>query len=207
MKTIKMNLQIKIVVGVTVLLLAGLATIIGVNVFYQQKEMRKQFQVSTNILADAIHNGIIYPMAIGDSETIVRQMGEFEKNSSNVKVYVFGFDKLITYTSEHDRAGSPLYENVKSPGLTQGINDMLATGRIPESGFEEQRDGIHYMSLLRPLQNEKRCHHCHGSNRSILGGVAVEQNGNSMLTAISAIRNKNILIGLMCSLAVVLLLT
>ena len=102
------------------LILVALASIICVNVFYQQKEMREQFQSSTQILADAVYNAILYPMAIGDSETIMQQMSEFEKNSSNVKVYVFGFDKLITYTSEPNKANSVLSESIKSQSLIQG---------------------------------------------------------------------------------------
>ncbi len=206
MKNIKTSLQIKIVLGVTVLLVVGLASIISLNLFYQQKEMRQQFQSSTSILADAVYNAILYPMAVGDSETIVRQMAEFEKNSSNVKVYVFGFDKLITYTSEPSKANSLLSESIKSSGLIQELNDMLATGKSSEAGFDEQRDGNHYQSLLRPFLNEKGCQHCHGSSRSTLGGMLVEQRSDSMFTAIRAMRNKNIFIGLLGSLAVALLL-
>ena len=40
----------------------------------------------------------------------------------------------------------PKASNRKS--LIQGINDMLATGKRPEAGFDEQRDGTHYLSLL-----------------------------------------------------------
>ncbi|HYA40804.1 MAG TPA: methyl-accepting chemotaxis protein [Syntrophobacteraceae bacterium] len=206
MKSIKMNLQVKIVVGVAVLLMVGLATIIGLNVYYQQKSMSEQREASTSILTDAIYNSILYPMAIGDGETIMRQMAEFEKNSNNVKVYVFGFDTRITYTSEHDRTNSLLTDTIKSPDLAKGIDNMLTTGERPQSGFHDQRDGIHFLSLLRPLQNEKRCHHCHGSNRSVLGGLLVERNSNSVIEAYSDICNKNILIGLCCSLGVVLLL-
>ncbi len=206
MKKIKMSLQIKIALGVAVLLVVGLASIIGVNVLSQQKEMREQFQSSTNILADAVYNAIVYPMSIGDSETIMRQMAEFEKNSANVKVYVFGFDKLISYTSEPNKVNSLLSESIKSPSLIQGLNEMFATGKRPEAGFDEQRDGTHHLSLVRPLANEKRCHHCHGSSRGVLGGLLVEQNSDSMFTSIRAMRNKNILIGLLGSLAVVMLL-
>ena len=206
MKKLNPSLQIKIVMGVTVLLVVGLASIIGVNLFYQQKEMRQQFQSSTSVLTDAVYNAILYPMAIGDSKTIEQQMAEFQKNSSNVKVYVFGFDKLITYTSEPDKANSALSENIKSQSLIQGLNDMLATGATPESGFDEQSDGVHYLSLLRPLPNEARCHHCHGSNRSVLGGMLVELNSDSMFTAIQAMRNKNIFIGFLGALAVALVL-
>jgi hypothetical protein len=135
MKKIKMSLQIKIVLGVAFLLVVGLASIISVNLFYQQKEMRQQFQSSTSILADAVYNAIIYPMAIGDSETIVRQMAEFEKNCSNVKVYVFGFDKIITYTSEPNKANAPLSESIKSPSLIQGLMKCLQPEKGPRPGL------------------------------------------------------------------------
>ncbi len=206
MKEIKLSLQVKIVLGVAVLLVAALASIISINVFYQQKAMRQQFQSSTAILADSVCHDLLSRMATGDRETIVRQMAEFEKNSSNVKVYIFGFDKLITYTSEPDKAHSLLSESIKSPSLIKGLDDMLATGKRFEAGFEEQRDGTHFLSLLRPLLNEKRCGHCHGSSRSTLGGMLVERNSDSMFTAIQSIRNKNIFIGLLASLAVALAL-
>jgi len=206
MKKIQMSLQVKIVFVVAVLLVAALASIISVNLFYQQKQMMQQYQNSTRILADVVYNAIIYPMAIGDSETIVQQMAEFEKNSNMVKVYVVGFDKLITYTSEPGKANSLLSETIKSPSLIQGLNDMLATGKTSETGFEEQRDETHYLSLLRPLLNEKRCHHCHGSSRTTLGGLLVERNNDSMFTNMQAMRNKNILIGFLGSLAVALVL-
>ncbi len=206
MKKIKISLQTKIVLGVAVLLVVALASIISVTVFYQQKEMRQQFQGSMNILADAVCNAIFSPMVIGDSETVVRQMAELEKNSSNFKVYVFGFDKVITFTSEANKVNSLLSESIKSPNLIQGINDMLATGKGFETGFDEQRDGTHYLSLLRPLPNEERCHHCHGSSRSTLGGLLVEQKSESMFTAIQAMRNKNVMIGAFGSLIIILAL-
>ncbi len=206
MKKIQMSLQLKIVLVVTVLLVAALASIIGANVFSQQKAMRQQFQSSTSVLADAVYNEILRPMAIGGGDTIVQQMEEFEKNSKNIKVYLFGSDKVIAFTSESGKTSSLISESIKSPGLLQGLNDMLATGKSSDTGFDELRAGTHYLSLLRPLINEKRCQHCHGSSRSTLGGLLVEQNSESMFTSIQAMRNKNIFIGLLGSLAVALAL-
>jgi hypothetical protein len=202
MKNFNLSLQIKIVLAVAVLILVALGSIISVNIFYQQKEMTKQFQTSTQVLAEAVYNSILYPMAIGDSETIRQQMSEFEKNSSNVKAHVFGFDKLITYTTEPGKENSPLSESVKSKDLIGALNGMLTTGKTPESAFDDLRDGKHSLSLLRPFQNEKRCHHCHGSTRSVLGGLLVEQNSDSMFTAIQGMRNKNMIIGFLASLTV-----
>jgi methyl-accepting chemotaxis protein len=206
MNKFNFSLQIKIVLAVAILILVALSSIICVNIYYQQKQMKEQFETSTKILAEAVYNSILYPMAIGDSETIRQQMSEFEKNSSNVKVHVFGFDKLITYTTEQGKENSPLSENVKSQDLISGLANMLTTGKTPESAFEDQRDGKHFLNLMRPFLNEKRCHHCHGSSRAVLGGLLVEQNSDSMFTAIQNMRNKNVIIGLLASLAVAIAL-
>ena len=205
MKTFKLSLQIKIVLGVVLLTVVTLASIISLNIFYQQKEMTQQFQTSTKVLADAVYNAILYPMSTVDSATIRQQMSAFEKDGNSVKVHVFGFDKLITYTSEPGKENTSLSENIKSQSLNQGLSDMLATGKASESAFFE-RDGIHYLSLLRPLHNEERCHHCHGSSRSVLGGLLVEQNSDSMFSTIQGMRNKNILIGLLACLMVALVI-
>ena len=206
MKKIQMSLQLKIVLGVTALLLVALTSITGANVFYQQKAMRQQFQTSTSVLTDAVYNEILRPMAIGGGDTIVQQMAELEKNSKNIKVYLFGFDKLIAFTTEPGKANSLISGSIKSPTLIQGLNDMLATGKSSETGFDEQLDGTHYLGLLRPLLNEKSCQHCHGSSRSTLGGLLVEQNSDSMFTSIQSMRNKNIFVGFLGSLAVALVL-
>ena len=206
MKTFKLSLRIRIILCVVLLTVVALSSIICVNIFYQQKEMTQQSQTSAKVLADAVYNAILYPMSTGDSETIRQQMAAFEKDGNNVKVHVFGFDKLITYTSESGKENSLLSEKIKSQSLNQGLGDLLATGKAPESAFHDEQGGIHYLSLLLPLLNEERCHHCHGSSRSVLGGLLVEQNSNSMLTTIQTMRNKNIFIGLLGSLAVALLL-
>jgi methyl-accepting chemotaxis protein len=170
MKKLDASLQVKIVLAVAVLCLAILASIICLNFFYQKKEMMEQFQSSTSVLAGAVYGSILYPMAVRYSETIKQQMAEFEKNSNDVKVYVFSFDKLITYTSDAKRAETDLSTSIKSPQLIEALNKLLATGKSPEKGFDELKDGTHYFSQLRPLVNQSRCHHCHGTSRAVLGG-------------------------------------
>jgi hypothetical protein len=206
MKTVNRSLQLKIVVGVAVLVLVVFASIICLNVIYQQREMQEQFQTSTNVLADAVYHSILYPMAIGDSETIQQQMAEFAKNSKNVKIHVFGFDKLISYTSESEKMNTDLSKSINSPDLTQALNLLLTSGKTPEAGLEEHAGGVHYLCLLRTFLNDSRCHHCHGASRSVLGGLLVEQNSESMFSSLATMRNKNALIGMLGSAIIVLFL-
>ncbi len=204
MNRLNASLQIKIILGVAVLVLVVLASIICIDFFYQQKEMKNQFETSTGILADTVYSSILYPMAIGDSETIKQQMAEFGKNNNKIRVYVFGFDKLITYASEEKSAGKDISAGVSSSRLAEALDQLLTTGQKPKAGFDEVKAGAHYLSLLQPLVNEKRCHHCHGASRAVLGGVLVEQNSETMFNALFALRNKNLVIGALGSVLILL---
>ncbi|MEN6440796.1 MAG: methyl-accepting chemotaxis protein [Syntrophobacter sp.] len=206
MKTAKRSLQVKIVLAVAVLVLVVLVSIICLNIVSQQKALREQFQSSTIVLAEAVYNSILYPMAIGDSETIRQQMAEFEKDGDNIKIHVFGFDRLITYTSESGKANTDLAAGVGSPQLAEAVNQLLQTGKAPLTGFDEKKGGTHFMSLLRSLPNDKRCHHCHGESRNVLGGVLISRSSESMHDALASMRAKNMLIGLLGSLVILVAL-
>jgi len=206
MNRLKISLQIKLVSGVAALIIVALASIVCISLYDQQRAMNKQFKASANVLADAVYRAMFYPMSVGNYETVAQQMSEFEKTNGNFKIYLFGFDKLIAFTSEPGKVNSPLTQSVNSPDLIQGIDEMLKTGNSPDSTFEEMRDGTHYLSLLRPILNENRCHHCHGSTRSTIGGLLIEQNTEGMLAALRAMRNKNALIGVISAISVVLLI-
>ena len=196
MKVGSASLQKKILLGVVMPFAAVVVAIIGANYYYQQKTMEQQLEGSMNILADSVYNAILSPMAIGDSETIRQQMAEFRKNNAKVRVFIFGFDKLVTYSSEPERVNSFLPDSVKSQAFNHGLDSMFATGKIPSTMFENSRGGARFKGLLHPLVNEKRCYHCHGATHETLGGIFVEQNCGSMVTAGRATLTTNIVIGL-----------
>ena len=52
------------------------------------------------------------------------------------------------------------------------------------------------MTILRPILNEKNCHHCHGASRSVLGGLMIRQNIEKVYRALGTLKNKNIFIGI-----------
>ena len=59
--------------------------------------------------------------------------------------------------------------------------------------------------MLRPILNQKLCHHCHGSSRRILGGLMVRKYNEHTYTSLSALQSKNLIIGLTGVLLTILL--
>lgn len=204
MKNSKLSLQVKMITGIAIVVVVVLVGIIYLNISNQKTNLREQFQASAGELAAIVYSGVLYPMSIGDSETIWQQMADFGK--TGVHVFIFRFDKHITYTSEKQHAEANLTGIIKSADLSQALDRFVGEGKVPESGYEEEADGKHYFSVIRPLLNENRCYHCHGASRKVLGGVMVRQDSESMYNSLTSMTKKNILIGAVAALLVVLFL-
>lgn len=193
METSTRSLQFRMIFRIAILVLAVLGAIIYLNVSNQHTHLREQLRSSTGDLAAAVYNGTLYPMAVNDSDTIRQQMADFGK--SGVGVYIFGFDKRVTYASDNATADGDLTKIIHSADLSNALERLIRDGERSDMAYEEEIGGAHYVSALLPLLNENRCHHCHGSSRSVLGGVMVRQSSQKVATQLRSLRIENTLIG------------
>jgi hypothetical protein len=206
MKTARMNLQLKVVGAVAGLMTAILLSTGILNSSFQQELMKTLFQSSAANLAQAIYNGILYPMSTNDAETIRHQMSELGQEGEKLQVFVFGFDRRITYASKADRVGGDVSLEVESAELNGAIGELVSAGNSPLKGYAETIREKPFTSVLLPLKNEPRCHHCHGRSRSVLGGIMVRQDSETIHGALRAMRQRNVLIGAAGLLIIVSLL-
>jgi hypothetical protein len=161
--------------GLAILFLLILGSIIYINISDQRSHIKAGLVHTANMLADTFYNGMIYPMATGDSKAIELQME--------------GFEALVT-------------ELTGSSDLKAAINQLIQNGRSDQTGYEETVGGKPYLSTIRPILNENRCSHCHGSSQPVLGGLMVRESLEEMYKDLGKLRNKNIIIGISGSLIV-----
>jgi methyl-accepting chemotaxis protein len=205
MKGLRKSLKIKVISSLVVLFACVLGGIIFVNVSGQKEQVISQVQDSIRMLIDTVYNGMIYPMSIGDEKTIRQQMRDFKASMEGVEIAVFGFNRNITYASEEEKEGLNLFSQIHSDDLSGSIDLLIKNGELPRSAFEEIIEGDHYLTLVRPILNQKLCHHCHGSSHQILGGLMVRKNNEHTYASLSALQKENLIIGLIGSLLTVLL--
>jgi methyl-accepting chemotaxis protein len=78
----------------------------------------------------------------------------------------------------------------------QGVNrTMLETGVRPDTLVKENIGGRAFLGQLVPSLNAQRCHHCHGSSRKVLGGMAVFVDTEDARAAIRLSRNVSLVAG------------
>ena len=168
MKFNEVSLQVKIVGALAVMFFVVLVSIIYINGRDQRLYITAEVHHSAQGLADSVYNSMVYPMSVGDGKTIRQQMEAFKKSLKFAEVYVFGFDKLCSYSSEKEKVGTDLTKEIKSPGLAAELDQLLRDGKSSGRGHEESIAGKRYLTILRPMN--ERCHHCHGASRPVLGG-------------------------------------
>jgi Methyl-accepting chemotaxis protein (MCP) signalling domain len=173
-----------------------MGTITYLNYARQSSQIRSEGIRSVNLLTDSVFTGMLHPMSVGDSETIQKQMEDFYHRMKGVDVYIFDFDKSVIYASKPETTGRQLNQLVHSSELRQVLDQLLTSGRIDQNGFEEMISQVQHLTVLRPILNEKRCFHCHGSSRSVLGGMLVRKNVSEIYAALGTLRNENLLTGL-----------
>ncbi len=202
----KLSLQFKVVGVAALLFLIAIGIIIALSNSAQRKYLRAEAHHSAQALADSIYNGMVYPMSIGDGRTVKQQMADFHSSMKDVEVFIFGFDKSCAYASQKEKVGADLTKEVRSADLATALDKLLHSGKAPAGGYEEYLGGKPYITVLRPILNNSRCHHCHGTSRSVLGGLMVRQNIELMSNNLASLRNNNIIVGGLGCLLVVLVL-
>ncbi len=192
----KVSLQVKIIVLLAVLIVGGLSCIIYLNGVDQEKSVKEEVRKSSHIIADAVFNGLIYPMAQGDNETVRKELVDLKKHLRGGEIFIFGRDKGATFASEQSKVGTDLLKEIKSTELTQAVGELLQTGKTSERVYEEWIGGKPYLTLVQPILNEGKCQQCHPGNEAVLGGMMMRQSLETMYASIRQQKYKSFLVGL-----------
>jgi methyl-accepting chemotaxis protein len=200
------SLQFKVIGSLAVMFTLVLGTISFINLRDMNQSSHEEMQATANQLADAVYNGILQPMSIGDSQTINQQMEAFRKNLVGGEVLIFGFDKKITYASQPQRLQQDLDNILSASEAKQALDLLVRQSQTPTQAFDEMVEGKPVLTLFRPMHNEPACHHCHGQSRKTLGGVLVRRDIAKTQSQQQAIRLRSAAIGLSGSLLAIFLI-
>jgi len=170
---IKQHLWMKVLLSILCVMTIVLGAIIGVNIYSQKRTIEDQARENSLSLATSIEGGMFDALAIGDNDTVRRQFSRLHEKAANLEVFVFDFNRDVAFSTRPDAALKKLDTLVSSKGAIALVEKMIASGEAPSHPIDETIDGKAYQSVFKPILNEDRCFHCHGSSRKVLGGMQV----------------------------------
>ncbi len=195
---IKKRLGYKIMVAMLAIILMVLLAEIYMRIYFGTKDRLEIAATLSTELADSIYGGIKYPMEIGDSEAIRRELSDIRKKMKDVEVFICDFDQEIIYSTNTDKVKTRLEDSIKNKDISQTLTETLKTGIEPRfdprKPFEDVVKGRRHLLVMRPILNEKDCYHCHGSSRKVLGGIVVRLDAERTYAQVVAQRNRTIVI-------------
>lgn len=207
---IKKRLGYKIMFAMVIIILLVLVAEIYMRIYFGTKDRLEIAATISRELAESIYAGIKYPMELGDSEAIKRELLDIRKKAKDVDVFICDFDQKITYSTHEDKIKTSLSDTIKNENALQTIKETLKSGVEPR--FDPQRPlednvaGRRYLVVIQPILNQKDCYHCHGHYRKVLGSLVIRYDAERTYAQVDAQRNRTLMIAIsLIPIAVVLI--
>jgi signal transduction histidine kinase/CheY-like chemotaxis protein len=195
---IKKRLGYKIMVAMLVIIMFVLVAEIYMRIYFGTKDRLEIASTISTELADAVYAGIKYPMEVGDSQAIKRELSDIREKMKDVEVFICDFEQEIVYSTHDHAVKSELKEYIENKDILQTLTQTLETGVAPEidprKPFEDFVRERRHLVVMRPILNEKDCYHCHGATRKVLGGIVVRLDAERTFAQVIAQRNRTIMI-------------
>jgi methyl-accepting chemotaxis protein len=200
----KIPLRTKILLAT--ILVVGLFTGLGLYqvLTFHTRSMLDHVAESGNSLLDNTYSAIKYPMSVGDSKTVEEQLKDIKGNMKGVEVFISDFHGDISYASEETRIRANLADYLREAETRNALTATLKTGSTPGKGFPEISSNDAFLITMKPLLNEKTCHHCHGATQKVLGAMVVKQSVKEVYDSLSDTRNRLLIFSALEILGIIL---
>ena len=186
-------------VSVTLVMLV----VIYVTASNQTKIMKAEMKRSAEDLSSTIYAGIKYPMSVGDSASIEKELIDMKEERKGLEIFICDFNQEITYATYKEKIKSKLENHIFNKNTLQSVNNTLKTGERSQTFFEEKTPTKRYLLHIHPILNHKDCYHCHGSSKKILGGMIIKMDAEETYAAIASVRNRTILMSVFGIFAII----
>lgn len=194
---------LQVLAGVVVVMMAVLVALGLVN---EHMMMRRLTRHEGELVAAAIQGSLSESLAIGDSRAVDDQFADLRASAPDVQVFVFDHEGSVSFSTDPELVGSRIVEVGPADKIRRLAPVDSSSAAWTEGSFQERIEGESFLSVIRPIHNAPRCHHCHGVSRDVLGGIMVRSSTERATGAIRTARNVNVIVGLVGLLATILII-
>lgn len=205
---IKKRLDVKILCSLALGVLLIMGIMIYSSITTQKAELKKGMITHGEGLKSLAYAGIKHPMSVGDSSSVEKQLNDIKKTVKGLDIAICDFDEKIIFATDEKVINKTVNEFITNNDALKSLKELLGTGqtRLKKSFEEKDRDGKRYLVNLYEVLNEEACHHCHGTSKKVIGGMLIKQSAEETYSAISASRNRAIVVGILGIGAVIAML-
>ena len=190
---------------VSMVVLCILVAVILIEYSFQSNMNEKNMENRCNEISASIVGSMTKALSTGDNDIVRDQFSKLHEVLPEIEVFVYDFQAKISFSTESELIGKSFNDFLGDSAHVEKNQTLLKTGTSGGLIKKRVNDKLYYGSLM-PSRNEKSCHHCHGSSRLILGGVAVLVDTSDSLKSMGKARYISILVGVLGMVTVVFLI-
>ena len=201
------RLHLKILMALTIGAAIVMGVVIWLGVRSQRDQIRERMTTYGRELKFLAMAGIRHPMSVGDSASVEKQLMDVRESLKDTEIAICDFNGRIVFATHTERINTSMAEFIHQGEALAALRRRLDNGP-PQGGqfFEEEDVGRKYLVSIHGMANEPGCFHCHGDQRTVLGGLIIRQSTDETYAAIAALRNRTILISVLGIAAIVMII-
>lgn len=194
---IRSSLSGKLLIVLSVSVAVVMAAVIYFTVMHQTEEMLTEMRAHAEETAASIYAGIKYPMSVGDSGAVEKQLFDIKEKMRDVDIFIADYNRQIAFSTRTESIHSDMKNYLYNDRAISDLPRALEDAAYPGSSYEEEINGIPYLLHMNPVQNQKICFGCHGPERQVLGAIILRKPTARNYAAITHLRNDSILISVL----------
>ncbi|MFH2098919.1 MAG: hypothetical protein ABIJ95_05350, partial [Pseudomonadota bacterium] len=185
----KTRLRTKMLV-VTILVVVGFMVVNFLTILKTQRNIAlDQMGSFSERLLDKTLSGFIYPMTLGDTESVERELQQTGREMGGLHIYISAPDQRVTFASSAEFVNTRVSSQLNEEGQAK-LAQALETGGDPGKAYEQYTGDNPFLVTVRPIANRKECYHCHGTSKKVLGAVVLAQPLSKVYATLDSTRNQ-----------------
>jgi methyl-accepting chemotaxis protein len=193
---LRKRLANKIMVAIVLTIVLIITSEIIVRIYFGTKDRIDLMNMLAWDLASSTYAGIKYPMSVGDSDAIRKQLSDIRESTADVEVYICDFNQKIIYSTDYQKVNKTIADTINNRKALSTLTEVLKKGIKPRKPFEDKTSGKSYLASFYPILNKHECFHCHGSSRKILGGMVIKVGAERVYATVTAQLTRTVILTL-----------
>jgi hypothetical protein len=196
------SLSKKILLVLTLSVALVMLGVVYLTYSFETEEMLRTMNIYNEETASAIYAGIKYPMSVGDSNAVQRELLNIKEIVKDIDIFICDNRRAIKFSTEKAAVAAAL-DNYVPNKATTALEGALKSGASPLSGFIEKSGGRSYLIHIQAILNEEECFRCHGREKKVLGAIVSKKSADRNYAAIANMRNSILMISIVGIFAII----
>ncbi len=200
---IRKSLSKQILAVLTVSVALIMLSVVYLTYSFETEEMLRTLDINNEETASAVYAGIKYPMSVGDSRAVQRELLDIKEIVKDIDIYICDDRSAIKFSTDKTAVTAALDHRLPNKAAISALESALKSGVAPASGFIEKSGGRTYLIHIHAILNEDECFRCHGSGKKVLGAIVSRKATDRNYAAIANMRNSSLIITILGIFAII----